>query len=89
MSTRRRDLCGCGRPRATAADLERWRATAGGRIDPAPAPLPAAELWASMLCWTMPGVRCGMRKRWASDVHIGEARRVFELHAAVHGGRWP
>lgn len=80
-----RDLCGCGRPRATDDDLERWRDTVTDRpIVPYPAALPASELWASALCWTIAdgATRCGMRRRWASDVHIAEAREVFAAYVA-------
>jgi hypothetical protein len=76
------DECTCGRPRATDADLARWVDVAGDRpIEAHPAPLPASELWANALCWTMPGQRrCAMRRRWASDTHIGVARSVFALY---------
>lgn len=39
------DVCTCGRPRATAADLERWNhQTPGERAE--------GDRWAKSLCWT-------------------------------------
>lgn len=78
------ELCECGRPRATDGDLARWQSAplSAESIRPPPAPLPEDELWARALCWTTPGQRrCLMRKRWASDPHIGEARSMFALWA--------
>lgn len=75
--------CWCGRRRATAEDLERWCASILSRpLEPHPAPLPVTELWASALCWTGSGHRCNMRRRWASDLHIGLAREVFAAYVA-------
>lgn len=37
-------------------------------------------LWARALCWTISGVGCGMRRRWASDRHIAEARLRFAAY---------
>lgn len=94
-----RALCGCGRPRASAEDLERWerevppgyrrsahlvaqiRDHGGGYWNAIAATEQADPGWSRALCWTKEGVLCGMRKRWASDVHIGETRRVFETYA--------
>lgn len=93
-----RELCGCGRPRATAQDLERWehevpagyRRSAhlvsqirdrGGMYWNAIAATEQADPgWSRALCWTKEGALCGMRKRWASDLHIGEARWAFDCY---------
>jgi hypothetical protein len=83
--------CTCGRPRATAADLERWRAEPTTKLTIRPGrqvqiPASAAHAltttpsWANALCWTRAGERCNMRRRWASDTHIGVARSVFALY---------
>lgn len=55
-----RKLCSCGRPRAGAADLKRWRDEAITHLLMAVA---AAfnPVWAQELCWTKPGRPCVMR----------------------------
>jgi hypothetical protein len=72
--------------------LERWRAEVPPLVRDSPSTIARAHDqhggaewteqadpgWSRALCWTMPGQRrCAMRRRWASDTHIGVARSVF------------
>lgn len=93
-----RDLCGCGRPRATAEDLARWerevpqgyrrsahlvaqiRDSGGVYWNAMAATAQADPEWSRALCWTKPGARCNLRRRYASDLHIDLAREVFAAY---------
>lgn len=58
------------------ADLERWRT----EVDAHLALEGFDHEWARLLCWTRPGLVCHMRRRWASNTHIDEARREFNRY---------
>jgi hypothetical protein len=88
-------MCSCGRGRANAEDLERWNRETEGTLGRGLPDVFARVLsgsgtgtwthlalpeWSLALCWTRPNKRCNMRRRWASEPHIGMARLVFRTY---------
>lgn len=87
--------CRCGRLRAMPDDRQRWRDNRATRLETRPGrlvqiPISAAHvlsvtwqpdlMWALALCGSFTDDDCDRPRRWASDRHIAEARRMFDLY---------